>query len=392
METHVFVTHFSLSSAASMTENAGLDNKDVESSLDDTELQTLEEQLQAEEAKLSALRHNVSKLREKRKRLYRVQPPPLVHAGGVAHTTYSLAAGNSDVLPPLPPLKASSMNHVAQQPRLVQNHGLSSHHVGMSTGNVNQIDEGRSLVRGDYVQMSHPVLYQDSKQLQGSVGEEHVRLAKRRLKATQESARQMFIHQIERSLSGIPVPRPPPDQWPLCPWAVGSHFNALVGLESIVTFIQTGKLPDQEFANPSRTHMKCSSCHTDFSPVWRLVRDSQRPCIVCERCENVRIKQALGSHYSRRLHNAFAQAEQQEKDFEAQMEQQVMEEAQRVRHEQYVYNHNEQMARQHQRHSNSTLQHQVQDPDADMLRLMVQQQKDIEKRLTLTGTTSHITV
>jgi hypothetical protein len=360
--------------------------KDGENSLADSELQVLEEQLLEEEAKLNSLRSNVSKLREKRKRHHNVQPPPLVHAGGLTHATYSLAAGNSDGLPPPPPLKATTVNHVAvtQQPRAVQSRRSSQVHLS------SRVDDGtRSLQVDNYVQMSQPVVYQDGKQLSGSIGEEDVRVAKRRLKTSQEAAKQMFLRQIERSLASVPVPRPPPDQWPICPWAVGSHFNSLVGLESVVSFIQTGKLPDQENAVQTRSHMRCSSCHTDFSPVWRLVRDSHRPCIVCEKCENSRIKQALGSHYARRLSSSFAHAEQQEREFESKMEQQVMDEAQRVRQQQYVYKHNEQMARQQQVKSSQQTNN---DQNTEMLRLMMQQSKDIESKLAVTGPVSHIAV
>lgn len=381
-----------------MTEVNSGDGMRGESSPDDPELKALEEQLLAEETKLNAMRHNVSKLRERRKRHYSVQPPPLVHAGGATHTTYAAASGNSDGLPPPPPLKATTVNHVAQQPRLVQSHGMS-HQVHLSAGSTVHVDESQASHGDSYVRMSHPVVYQDGKQLPGSVGEEHVRIAKRRLRTSQDAARQMFGHQVERSLANVPVPRPPPDQWPICPWAMGSHFSSLVGLESVVSFIQSGKLPDQENTGHARSHMRCSSCHADFSPVWRLVRDSQRPCIVCEKCENARIKQALGSHYTRRLRGAFAQTEQQEREFEAKMEQQVMDEAQRVRHEQYIYSHNDQMARQHHQHQQQqqqqlvrSSQQQTRDQNAEMLRRMIQQQKETETRQTLTGTTSHITV
>ena len=255
------------------------------------------------------MQRRLVKMRQKRKR----PPPPLVYPNG----------------PPPPPSPSPSLrDSVSKKTKLNCLAGRSTKSVGAPKGG--PVDFSNRLGRESV-----------------TVSDDDVREAKRRIKGKQIASRQQFYKQLERSVANVPRPRPPPDQWPLCPWTGNSHFTSLLGLEIVVEFIQTGKLPTDTNVDggvaaatapasaPTTTnqYMKCSNCGLDFSPVWRLVRDAQKQCIVCERCENSRIKQALLNQHSRRLQSAFNQASHQEKEFELKMKQQILDEAIRVKGE-----------------------------------------------------------
>eukprot|EP00118_Oscarella_pearsei_P009299 m.53103 g.53103 ORF g.53103 m.53103 type:complete len:353 (+) comp34239_c0_seq27:251-1309(+) len=284
-----------------------------DSGLSEDELKRLEDELRAEEAKLTAMQQSLSKMKETRKE--KKKPPPLVHP---PHSSSSNGFSGP------PPLRRPDSDSGDQATKKTKLNYLGKGRVGKGT------PKGAPSVISDF--MNRPGL---DRRLIDSVSEDDVREAKWRLKVRHMTSRQTFYKQLERSFANVSSPRPPPDQWPLCPWAASSHFSSLLGLEIVVGFVQTGKLPsDQEGTGvAAHQYMKCSNCGLDFSPVWRLVRDAQKQCIVCEKCENSRIKQALLSQHSRRLQGAFSQAAHQEKEFEATLKQQVMEEAVRIKGE-----------------------------------------------------------
>ena len=123
---------------------------------------------------------------------------------------------------------------------------------------------------------------------------------------------QLVVKEIEKAMSQIEFPKPPPNDIYFLPNGNNAEFLMCLGLEEVVKCVQ------ESINNKDRNNIitnkdeiiyefpySCSNCSTDYTPSWRKDKSGN---ILCEKCLKTLEKKIIKAEHSARLKTAFLKA------------------------------------------------------------------------------------